>query len=49
MSIPFSLYLDHQSIAPLVRLLERAVEVCQQGQEVECSYSPTKLRHMKSG
>ena len=49
MDTPFSLYIDHQKIAPLVRLLENAVETCREDLEDDCKYLLTQMRLIKSG
>lgn len=49
MDAPFSLYIDHQKIAPLVRLLESAVDACGDEQEEECKSFLTQMSRTKSG
>lgn len=40
----FSLYIDHQQIAQLVRELEQAVETCRSTQDAECTWIFIKMR-----
>ena len=49
MDTPLSLYIDHQNIAPLVRLLENTVETCRRDIDQDCNDYFIKISPIKSG